>query len=633
MRSLSFTLVLLVTASLLGGVAGWCMFNGDLGALLGVPPTAPGAQLYSTFRPEEVRKIQISTRNANAEFIKTSNGWMATRPWQDRMDPDAAMAIIGFTLGMRVEDSAELDEVPQSESGLSVDQAVAIRLEGEDGGALAKYRIGKRSLWLARSADDSERNPTVFVQPMDKHRKSHVYICAGDIHSVFRNNLGFLRDHHPFFFHPLLLREIRIRSPKGEMTLTRSSTDPKSAWQITKPLELRTDTEAIDSLIKRLGKLAAVTVTDHPTTPASALPATEIQIALAYFNTEAVSVLDVGTPESPTARDVRATVSDRPGTVFSLPLKPERNLVSLADIPTTVNDLRDPTLTHLNPAGLHTVLIQPATGQSIELTREGEKLWTTRIDGAKCKANEVRLYELLTTMTEQRAIGFESDAATDFSPWGLDRPVLKLSFIARDSRSITLRFGLDKHGRLFANRKGTPSVIRLDPSLLTHIAVNPYEWRQARLWSVNRVDLEKIERLVPDEPPLSLKYQFGNESWTAETEGRDVSDQVNAARANYMLGGIENIVVARWLARNDPAATAALEKPSLTLTVTARQVDERGQPTGAFCRTLQLAPPLAPPPGGVPTQTYYGRLEGEPYLFLLDADAYDRLAIDPRDRK
>ena len=35
-------------------------------------------------------------------------------------------------------------------------------------------------------------------------------------------------------------------------------------------------------------------------------------------------------------------------------------------------------------------------------------------------------------MTSERGIGFESDAATDFTPWGLARPFLILSFIDQD---------------------------------------------------------------------------------------------------------------------------------------------------------------------------------------------------------
>lgn len=625
MRSLAVTIALAAAAILLGGAATWRMVKGDLGSLMGVPPTEPGERLYQKFRAGDVTKIQISTRNASAEFVKTTNGWDAVRPWRDRMNPEAATMIIAFTLGMRVEDAAPVEEVPQSEAGLSSDQAVAIRLEGADGRPLAKYRLGKRSPWLAAPIGEEEtRNATVYVQPVDKHRKSHVFICSGDILPLFRNQLAFLRDHHPFFFHPALLREIRVRGTGGEMTLSRET--PQAAWKITKPLELRTNPAAVVSLIENLGKLAATSLTEAPATPAATLPAVETSISLHNFNSDTPTVLEIRAPAAEGAHDAPATVSDRPGTVFSLPVKPEANLVSLADIPTSVNDLRDPALTHLNIPGLHAVVILPATGQEIQLTRESEKLWTTRIDGVKTPANEIRLYELLTTMTTQRVIGFESDAATDFSPWGLDRPALRLAFIGQDGTSLTLRFGFDKRGRLFANRLGTPTVVRVDPTLLGRIAVNAFEWRQARVWAINRVDLTTIERTVPDQPPLRLSYEFVNETWQAKEGDADASDRVNSSRANYMLGGIETIDAARWLAPTDPAALAALEKPSLTLAVSVKQVNAEGEETGPpVTRQLRFAPQA----GSNPPQAYYGRIEGERYLFLIDLATYERLAINP----
>jgi hypothetical protein len=628
MRSAAFTLFLLAAASLLGGGAGWCLLKGDLNVLFGVPATTPGHLLYSGFRPDQVTGIRIDTASGGAVFTKPSNGWMATHPWNDRMDAQAATAIITFTLGLRVEESAELDNVPIEETGLGEDQAIHIRLENADGRPLAKYRLGKVTPWLATVTDDSQRVPTVYVQPVDKNRKSHVFIATGDILPLFRNNLVHLRDHHPFYFHPDMLREVRIRSAKGKMTMARAKPADDSPWRITKPLELRTEPTAVLALVEGLFKLKAESLADQPAAPPPSPAAEEIEISLGYFNSANVSVLKVQAPASATATEVSATVSDRPGTEFLLPLSPRRDVVSLADLPLSVNELRDPALARLDRSQLHAVIIQPATGEDIHLMREDARRWTTRVDGSVCQANEIRLFELLNAMETHRALGFESDAATDFKPWGLDRPVLRLTFVARNGVSLTLRFGLDKTGRLFANRQGSPTVMRLDPLLLSKIAVNAYEWRQAQLWSVNRVDLLQIERQVPGQPPLVLKYDFFYDTWQAASGGQDLTDRLNALHANYLLGGVENIIVARWLAPNDPAATAALAKPTLTLIVTAKGVDEQGRETAPVPRKLEFAP-LG---GKLPAATYYGRMEGERYLFQIDPETYEKLALDPLDK-
>ena len=621
MRSPAYTFLLSIIALVTCGLAGWWLSDGNLSSLFGAPPTPPGERLYTSFAPADVRKIQISAQGKDAEFVKAGNGWQVAQPWQDRMDPRAAVGIISFTLGMRVEDLAPTGEIHLAETGLG-EEAIHIRLEGADGRPLAKYRLGRRTPWLGTDPDTGESVPTLFVQPWDKNRKSHVFACTGDIRPLFKNNLKFLRDHHPFFFLPAALCKIRIRSAEGELTLGRDA--PKDAWHIVKPLDLRTDPAAIKTLIEGLHNMQAVAINDAAVSlPANAAAGSK-QIALTLFGSDAETVLEIHPPETPAARDVSATVSDRPGTVFRLPLKPELDLVSLADLPLAVNDLRDPTLTNLNIASLQAVSILPSTGAKIVIRREGPKLWTTMIDGSNRQANELRLFELLKAMTTERAIGFESDAATDFTPWGLTRPILTLSFIAQDSRTLTLRFGFDKHGNIFVNRLGTSSVMRVDKSLLSAIAIHPYEWRSSRLWSLTRFDLETIQRSMPQQAPLTLSYDDNYETWHGKMAGKDVSDTLNPDSPKVLLGALEGLEVSRWLAPDDAEAGAALATPALTLMVEEKRVNESGDITGVDKHELKFAPVA----GVSPPQFYYGRLTSDSHPFLLDRDTYDKLAVD-----
>jgi hypothetical protein len=623
MRSIAFTLMLLLSTLLVGGLAVWSLAHGNLSALLGVRPTPPGERLYASFTPDEVQQIQISAQGTSAEFVKGAGGWQMLQPWQDRMDPRAAVGIIGFTLGMRVEDLAPVDEVQLQEAGLNED-SIHLRLVGRDGSPLAKYRLGRRTPWQGTDPESATPVPTLFVQPWDKNRKSHVFACTGDILPLFKNNLKFLRDHHPFFFHPSTLQKIRIRSSEGELTLGRAN--PKDAWHIIKPLDLRTDPAAIKALIEGLHNLQAVTVNDRASAalPANGTTTTTKQIALTLFGAETETVLDIYPPESPEARDVPATISDRPNTVFSLPLKPERNLVSLADLPLAVNDLRDATLTNLNIASLQAISIQPATGPEIFLTREGPKLWTSLLGGRSSQANELRLFELLKAVTSERVIGFESDAATDFSPWGLHRPILKLSFISQDSRSLALRFGMDKSGSLFVNRLGTASVMRIDKSLLAAIAIHAYEWRHARLWSLSRSDLVSIQRSTPQQAALKLAYDDRDDSWKGQLDGLDVSDAINPDRANFLLGALESLEVTRWLSPADADASAALAKPVLCLRVEENLVNEQSVRTGVKQNELKFAPL----PGPSPPQLYYGSLSLDPHPFLIERAIFEKLAVE-----
>lgn len=623
MRSLGSTFVLALVAALVCAVAGWQLQQGNFDSIFGAPPTAVGQRLYTSFKPDEVKHIRISSNDTSATFSRMENGWQASTPWTDRMDPRAAVTIINFTLGMRVEDLAEAEKIDPLKAGLK-ESAITIRLEDANHRPLANYKLGRVTPWKAEVEGMEQPQSTVFVQPRDKNRKHHIYSCTGDITLLFKDDLGWLRDHRPFYFNPITLRKIRIRSQQGDLTLGRET--PQSPWRIVKPLDLPTDPAAMKTLLEGIYELQAVKVSDRAsvTLPSSDSAAKTAQIAMVPFGSETETQLEIFPPESPEAHEVKATVSDRPGTIFDLPLKPEPGLVSLAALPLAVNDLRDPTLTHLNIQSIRGISIQPVTSPEILITREPPRPWMALIDGKSQEANEENLYALLKAVTSSRAIGFESDAATDFTPWGLNRPILKLRFLGQDNQGLELRFGIDGKGGYFANRLGTATVMRVDPSLVASIAVRPYEWRHSRLWSVDRVNLIAIERKLDAAPPLILKYKFLDESWQADQEGQDLSGKLDPVRTNFMLSVLEGLKVSRWLSPTDEGAIAALTTPSLAITIVEKTLNDEGDFTGLANRTVTFAPAA---PGNNPG-FYYGRLDRETHPFLMDRGTYQKLAGD-----
>lgn len=624
MRSFGITLILALLAVLVCGLAGWQWVQGNFDSVFGAPPTPVGERIYSGFTPADVKHIEVSQNGVNTTFELDAKGWHCTLPWKDRMDPRAAVSIINFTLGLRVEDFAEADEIDSQKSGLK-EGGIHIRLEDSNHQPLAKYKLGSLTPWLATVENIAEPVPTVFIQPRDPDHKHYIYACTGDIGPTFKDGLKDLRDHHPFYFNPTALQKVRIRGAEGELTLARETR--QSPWRVVKPLDLATDSKTVTALLEGLYELRAVKISDRAsvTLPASDTPAKSGQISLVSFDSDAETVLDIYPPESPESRVVLATVSDRPETIFDLPLKPEPNRVSLANLPLAINDLRDATLTNLNVKSLRGVLIQPSTGTEILVTRTPPQPWMATINGQSQEANEERLFTLLKTVTEGRAIGFPSDAATDFTPWGLNRPFLKLRFLGQDNQGLELAFGIDGKGGYFVNRLGTPTVMRVDSSLVAAIPVRPYEWRQSRLWSVDRGSLMQIERTTGGEPPLVLRYDFDKpDPWSASRDDKDLTSVLNPARADYILGILEGLKVSRWLAPDDASATTALLKPSLAFKVIEKGKNEVGDFTGLITREVILAP--ATTAGN--SLFYYGRMGSDPHPFLLNKDTYLMLATD-----
>lgn len=629
MRSISFTLLLAILAAAVCGVIGWRVREGNLDAIFGVPAIQTGDRLYKNFQVEDVGRIAVSAHGVRGEFVKTETGWQSATAPHDRMDPRFAANIILFSLGLKVIDSADTNDIDRDEVGLR-DDSIQINLESTTGGELARYRIGRRTPLLSENKQGPEPHGTVYIQPRERSMKDHVYICVGDITPIFRDGLKYLRDHRPFHINQNYLRKIRIRGADGELSLDHPEPGEKAPWRITKPLDVATDRTAMLALLNGLVEFSAETtvgkISDRSavTLPGAEASARSLQIGVTIFGRDTETVLEIYPAQTPDATELLATVSDRPDTVFHLP-RPAGS-TALINLPVTVNELRNRSLLNLALPSLRNVTLIPATGSRISISGEPKRSWMVEINGKTEEANQVRLLTLLETLTTAKAIDFESDAATDFTQWGLAKPFLIIEVGGEGGQPIRINFGMDKRGMLYANRQGTSTVMRLDEKILSSISIQPYEWRHERLWSISTTDLKSIERTVRDTPTQFLQYDDFNERWTGRVNDADVTDRIDGIKAKYMLDSIVGLKVSRWLAVGNPEAAAALANPVFTLKVNESIVDEFGDKSGAEkSRTLTLAP--------IPGESsYYGKMSDEPHPFVIDRDTALKIGTDPLER-
>jgi hypothetical protein len=556
--------------------------------MLGQPPVEIGERIFPDFDPNEAASISLVSEGIEAAFIKTPLGWSSTKPWQDRMDFRAAMAIIAFTSSTIAEDRVARDKLDPELAGL-VTARHDVRIKNSKGETIAHYRLGRRTPWEHLSRNEAAKPaPTIYLLPLESGRKSHVYAAAGDILPLFRDNFKFLRDHRPLNFNPLNLQKIRIKTSEGELTLGREKLS--SPWRIVKPLNLATDPTIMKSLLEKLFELQAIKLSDRSeiTFTAEDTSSNKMEISISDFGSNYESVLQIFPSEDPAARTAQAIVSDRPETVFELPLKSEPDLISISDLPLTVNELRESSLTNLNIASIRGIAIESiASPTTILISREPPEPWIVTIGDIEQIANEQRLFELLKAVTEARALSFVTDSAPeDLSPWGLDRPILKLVFLAANHQSIAIYFGLDKKGNLFAMRKGGKSIMSLDIEFLEKIAVRQHEWRHARLGSFNRVDLKYLKRSDNESEPLELSYDVRDDSWKAKCGEKDLSANLDPLKANFLMGVVEGLEVTNWLSVEDEEAKSALQNPLMTLEIKQRLVDEFGDETGEVIETI-----------------------------------------------
>lgn len=642
MRSPWFTFLLVLFTAVIGGMATVRFSQGNLNSFFGVPPSKVGDRLY-TFDPNQVHRIRLADRGGKgvrAECVFENGQWKILSPWKDRMDPRVADAILLFTLGTKVIDAIPPGKIETSQAGFD-DGIIDVRVEDKNGEPLAKYRIRRKTAVKFYDEKEKTEESTVFVQPADKNRKDYMYACTGgNIQLVLKDGFRYLRDHHPFSINPLHLETVRIENSESSLLMKRAEDTEKSPWRIVSPQELRTDPTAVVTLLTDLFNLQAQKILSRSevTLPPPEVGKGEI-IAVKHFGENEETILQVYPPVPADAETVHATISSRPDAVFELirkqPSGPggkgaaDDGVIALSNLPDTVNELRNQTLTSINGAQLAGILISPSTGEPIALVRESPTSdFKVEIGGRQSTPNLAALQQLLVLITKAKVAGFPNDAATDLSPYGLDHPAISLRFVSfekDDKDGFVLNFGQGHDGTWYGNRVGVSTVVKMDEDSISKIKIHPWDWRNTVLWSISSFDFTGFVRQIGDGTPLGMEWDFGSETWTAKEGPKDRSAEVDKARANHLLDTLVNLRVAEWLAPDDEDAYKALQTPLMTIDVVVKTVDAEGQRSGIVTRKLEVAPSTN---ALYARRKFYGRLDGEASPFLLDQADVRNLAAN-----
>ena len=615
-------------------LVGILLSRGNLHQIFGVPPTPQGERLYTDFTPADITKINLSTNGVTAKFSRASGVWMMTEPAQDRMDPRWAKTLIDFSLATRATDVIPNEKIDETQAGLK-DGMVYVRLADDEGKARAKYVIGRRTAWITTDAETEELVPTVFLQPRDRSRKSHIYACTGDIRPIFKDGLRYFRDHQPFLFAPSQLQKIHIKSDSSEFML--ETTALGQPWRITKPQKLSTETEAVKSLIEKgLFSLRALRVLDKEKVT---LPSIEddmfLRIAIQSFGQTEPVTLSVYPSADDKANTVYATVSDRPGTVFELPLRPYPDLVSLSELPlTNYNNLRAQNLTGFDHKKLQAITINTAKASPIQLSLPPRGSWRIQLDEAtSATLNEVTHYKFIKTITETKVAGFLTDnafltdEAKDFETYGLKSPLVSIQFRFKDQSNILLRIGKTNEG-VFTAHLNHPetlhTIVKLPDDFIARLPLRIKQWKDTRLLAIASIDFINLERNLINQPKLKLNFNYRDEAWESFLNDENTTGTLNIARANKLLETLGDLRVNSWLNSDDQDALNALATPALKLNILKHKLNEFGEHDGYQTHILEVTPVSTTGQ----SEFFYGRLSGEDDLFLLDRKTALLLALD-----
>lgn len=676
MRILRFILLVLVTLAAIGAAV-LLTIDGNLSRIIGRTAFSSGERLFPYTKEEmnEISWMRINCGGDMAEFRRRPNGvWWGEKPWDDRMDPRAAAAILQYTYSTSIVDALPLHKIDSAslkEFGVKT-TPITITLkemsaDGRRSSTMARYTLGSTAPWLVDDTENQTTDDTTYMQTDFYGRDSRILVGTGNILPLFKSGIRQLRDHRPLLIHPAMPASIEINNKGQRIALERPSPDPRTPWKITYPLPLDTDPQMMDVLLGTLQKLTAVRVYDPEETSVPDMTDDQVtSVSIRNFTgrlagdgkslavEEKPVTLRIYPPSdnSNLAELVKATVSDRKA-VFELAQTTGSNkeVPGVRNIPLDLNLLRSKQLTDIGDYKITGLSIRRSLQDYPTIVRfvQGDEktgqqpTWMYTAEGSRYQeVNPDHLVSLLKTVKTGNVAGFASDKATDLAVYGLDNPLLTLtmSLLPKPNEEprppVTVFFSKGTDGSWYARQSGKPTVVMLDNEYMKNFTANALAWKKKSLLSFNRYNLKEmhLER-IGSGGPLVLKFDRLDDSWTASKDGRDETLNINPNRANRYLDELEKMEVVSWLPYTNPEAREALKKPVFRLKLViqvykAASQQEHREVTGKDGVTFSAEPEMeektismeiAPAGEAGFSRFYYGKINTTPYYFILNMDS------------
>ncbi len=642
-------LSILALISLAGVVV--LMIDGNLSRLTGHNVFEKGERIfpYTDREIKDISWMRVEVVGERLEAHRDERGvWWMSSPWNDRLSPRAAAAILQFTYSTSLVDELPLnDTVKRSMREFGVETSpVQLTLKKQVGSdrytTLARYTLGSTAPWLIDSPDGKTTDATTYMRTDFYGANDNILVASGNILVLFKEGIRLLRDHRPLLLPPAQLniptqpKKIVISRQQEKIVLTRERFG--APWQIESPLPLATNAEAIRKLINGLHKLTANKVIDMPVD--GTLPNSEgdnvTTITLDNFAGDPPLTLTLYPPDTQVATTIRATVSDRKA-IFELPIKSESNEVpGVSDLPLTLNELRSQFLCNIDRKQLTAFALRsPDSITPIRIEyfphgrdgKMGAPAWLYSSDDADlAPINEQCLFKMMKTLLQEPVAGFASDNPVDLANYGLTTPRLVLTIQKKDKSITIFNFGRSQNGSWYATELGKPSIYQLSPTFINAFPTESLYWKQNKLFNFSRFELREMSLEHIGSAPLILKYGYLDDTWEGTQNGKDVTVDLNNNRANRYLSELENMKVASWLSYSDVAAIEALKKPvfRLKLTFDPEQLEtgiEDEETNSAPTSIQEITLEIAPAGQAGYSSFYFGKISNSPYFFTLNMDA------------
>ncbi len=567
-------------------------------------------QRLFTFNKQQVDTIEITGKDQSVTLQRRGEDWWVSAPVEDRANPMPIQAVLEILLRLENIESFK----PGSFSNESIKRAglngaaIILSISGA-GKKLATCKVGTRtaienSLYISipqlKGGDVIHAVRLPFAE-LAKSKDSNAK--KFDFLAMLQTSAQLWRDPTLIRLKADKVRRITFSAGTGIMEFRRGA---NRSWELVKPFQTRASDGRVNAVLAALlhiearpaGKVPAAT-----STTSTVLPSMKVSIEAEDLSQPVELSLQ---PSSDPDAEIIATISNRPGS-YILPGK------AAAVWKLQPNDLREPHLAVIDTTTVTALQIRNITHPEIMLNKQGETWMLSRF-GKLLPANQERVLQLFAELNATQIREFASDAASNLELFGLHQPVFELEW-HEGEKSTLLQFGQNAEGRVFCRYDHEPFIYRINPFVLNAIPTDSVKWQNLGILHLSTLVVRRIIIAEGDSPAVTLDYDPSSNSWKGEIATKDVTKFIQKDKIDALLNKLVSLDAETWVT-DRTAGYEALKNPALTVQIMVINPAKPGDPPTTHTLTFASTNPR------MPGAAYYGRLDGNPDLFLINSIQY-----------
>jgi hypothetical protein len=507
---------------------------------------------------DDIDGITINNNETKIELRKRNNQWELDAPVKDRADD------------MQVTNLLDDVEALQSLSTLDADTGKGdVRDLGLVKPNLTLQLLGQNAPPEILFGKDTAIEGKEYVR---LGNSNEVYIVPTMLRSIVTKKADEFRSHQIADMTATQVTKVNIKTAAGEIELQKDH----DHWEINKPIKARGDDAKIGDLVAQIlsARIDSFVTSEQAGTADTALGDAQGSVTLTAEGVEKPLVLEISKPEEKEPDKVFAKLSTREAP-FVLP----KSATAILD--TKPNDVRDHHLLRLNFDTVDRIHVTPAGGPEILLARKGEN-WTIKSLGDK-PANNGAVQTMVSAMQSQ-PVEFLADVATDLPRYGLDKPVLKVTFSSYASENTaetkageepleTVLFGNNVGSAIWAKLEDEPFIVSV-PTWVSGMAfTDALKWQDLAIYKYQPGEIVAMD--VTKDGQATLSVVRDKEGW--KPAKGDIA--LDTANLDAMASSLATLRATEWAGATGPQQELA--KPAVTITFTTADKKKNTVTVGA----------------------------------------------------